>query len=572
VKKLLYIILIIHAFFFEMQLSHGESYYVSKDTCASDSSDGIFPDCSSGTGHGPFATIQHAADIVSPGDTVFIRQGTYDEKIDINVFGTSGHPITFINFPNETPVIDWSGTVGGYHALIEMRGSPQFITISGLTIQNSEESGILAYGNTQYSCQNITISDVTVLNSGDAAIYFENCSNCSFLNCLTNESGASGVFVSHAMNILIDGNTVINARNTISGHDEFISVANVNQYEVKYNEIYYENITGYFGALGIDAKQGSSNGAIHHNFVHDITKDGGIYIDAYDNSSPGSINNQVFNNKVENCLTGISVGTEEGGTIDGLDIFNNLIIEPKKAGIQLHDAGNNGTAGVRRNVRIYNNTIYSTIGGGWKCGILLNVFTNDTAHLSNVFIENNIVRYHRLQGSSDGYGQICGSPDIINNQIAMNIQVNNNLTTGIYYGTDALVTSSELVSNPFFTDSTNNDFHLQSTSPAIDAGIDPDYSDIAFDYDSVNRPLLSSFDLGAYEFGIYWNGKTNNNWFNASNWSNNQVPVLTDSITIPDSSFFTNYPVINDSTQIKRIYLNGNCQLLITNGAKLIIY
>ena len=550
-----------------ISILNSNNYYVSTISCASDSNDGLSPTCSNG--HGPFATIQHAADIAVAGDTIFICEGVYDEKIYLNNFGTNGNPITFINYQNDSPVIDWSGTVGSYHALFEMRGSPKYITIKGLKIQNSEEYGILAYGNSEYTCEDIIIDSVTILNSDDYAIYLEHCKDSKVSKSHLEESGASGIFISHSANITIDGNTVINARNVPNGHDEFISIADVNNYEAKNNEVYYQNMNGYFGALGIDAKQGSSNGSIHHNYIHDISEDAAIYIDAYDNSSPGSINNKVYNNKIKDCETGISIGTEEGGTIDSLDIYNNVIINTDKAGISFHDEGPNGSAGNRKNVRIYHNTIYSTVGGGWKCGILINIFTNDPNHLSNIYIDNNIVRYHRLQGSSDGYGQVCATQPIVDNQDAMNILVRKNLTTGIYYGTTALNSSSEIVADPLFVDSTNFNFHLQTSSPAIDSGLDASNYGLIDDYDEVSRPLLNNFDLGAYEFGIYWTGNNNNNWDNSGNWSNGQIPTVSDSVTIPPPQFYNFHPIINNNAHIKKIFLYNNAQLILNKNKRL---
>ena len=52
-------------------------------------------DSGSGTASSPFATIQHAADIVQPGDTVIIRPGIYYENIQLETNGTKEAPIVF---------------------------------------------------------------------------------------------------------------------------------------------------------------------------------------------------------------------------------------------------------------------------------------------------------------------------------------------------------------------------------------------------------------------------------------------------------------------------------------------
>ena len=59
-----------------------------------------------GTLSQPFATIQHAADVVAAGDTVHIRGGSYHEVVTINgLVGTAANPITFTNYGDEEVMI-----------------------------------------------------------------------------------------------------------------------------------------------------------------------------------------------------------------------------------------------------------------------------------------------------------------------------------------------------------------------------------------------------------------------------------------------------------------------------------
>ena len=72
-------------------------YYVS--TTGSDSDPGTLAQ--------PFATIQHAADLMGPGDTCYIRGGSYHEAVVMNnVDGASGSPITFASYNGEQVIID----------------------------------------------------------------------------------------------------------------------------------------------------------------------------------------------------------------------------------------------------------------------------------------------------------------------------------------------------------------------------------------------------------------------------------------------------------------------------------
>jgi hypothetical protein len=52
-------------------------------------------------------------------------------------------------------------------------------------------------------------------------------------------------------------------------------------------------------------------------------------------------------------------------------------------------------------------------------------------------------------------------------------------------------------SDPVFTSTTAPDFHLQGTSPAINAGLT--IGSVTVDYASVSRPQGAAYDIGAYE-------------------------------------------------------------------------
>src|ERR1700722_8053035 len=67
----------------------------------------------------PLASLQAAANVVKPGDTVQVMNGTYTapfyaDALDITTSGTANAPITFEAAPGQTPIIDSSG---GWHAI-----------------------------------------------------------------------------------------------------------------------------------------------------------------------------------------------------------------------------------------------------------------------------------------------------------------------------------------------------------------------------------------------------------------------------------------------------------------------
>jgi len=62
----------------------------------------------------PFATIQHAANLAGAGDTVFIRGGTYHEKVTPARSGAAGAPITFTHYNNEQVIISGADRLTGW--------------------------------------------------------------------------------------------------------------------------------------------------------------------------------------------------------------------------------------------------------------------------------------------------------------------------------------------------------------------------------------------------------------------------------------------------------------------------
>jgi hypothetical protein len=58
--------------------------------------------------------------------------------------------------------------------------------------------------------------------------------------------------------------------------------------------------------------------------------------------------------------------------------------------------------------------------------------------------------------------------------------------------------ASNLTTDPSFVNAVAADFHLQSTSPAINTGMT--LTTVTNDFDNVPRPQGNRYDIGAYEF------------------------------------------------------------------------
>src|SRR5687767_6350093 len=71
-------------------------------------------DANTGTLAAPFRSIQRAANFAGPGDTVFIRGGTYRETVRPAHSGSSGAPVVFRPYNNETVTVSGADVVAGW--------------------------------------------------------------------------------------------------------------------------------------------------------------------------------------------------------------------------------------------------------------------------------------------------------------------------------------------------------------------------------------------------------------------------------------------------------------------------
>ena len=93
-------------------------------------------DSNSGTLKAPVNTIQKGIELVNPGDTIFVRGGTYKEKVSFNRSGNTNSYITLKPYADEKAIISGDGlTVNGNESLITLN-SVSWIRIEGLDICN----------------------------------------------------------------------------------------------------------------------------------------------------------------------------------------------------------------------------------------------------------------------------------------------------------------------------------------------------------------------------------------------------------------------------------------------------
>ena len=412
-------------------------------------------DANPGTKAQPWRTIQKAVDTLTAGETVNIRAGTYNEHVLLTRSGSQGQFITFAAYPGESATVDAEGlAIDEEGGVFEIDGL-SFIRIAGLRIVNSSGAGILT--------------------NQASDIYIE--------GNYTYNTVSSGIGVWRSHNTIIDGNEVELANN--DGEQECITVAGTDGFEVRNNHVHHSG-PGTRGGEGIDVKDGSSNGMVYRNHVHDLPARLGIYIDAWDKHT---YNIRVFQNIVHDVGdSGFTLASEAGGLLENIHVFNNIAFHNKYDGITISGCCSYlASEHPMRNLFIINNTFYNNGWEEWGGGI-----NSENVEAQNVIIRNNIVSQNLLY-------QVFLEQGVP----AKEYFIDHNLIYGYRNFEGELYGNEYVEGDPLFINPSVADFHLGANSPAIDhcnASEAP-----TDDYDGNSRPQdgdqdsIAICDIGAYE-------------------------------------------------------------------------
>jgi parallel beta-helix repeat protein len=369
-----------------VSVASAATYHVS--TTGSDSNPGTLSQ--------PFLTISKGLSVMTAGDTLRIRQGTYAEFITSVPSGTSYANAPVISaYPGETVTLAPSGSL--LASVIDLAGPFHHVIFQNLRI---DAAGVGYGGQVSRGGHHIRFQGVEIFNAGQNGFLLPNLSTTTstfieFLNCNVHDNGF----------LLIDGKY---------GHGLYIETSDnlVEGCAVHHNGAYGIHI--FSGSAGV-----ASNNTVRANDAHDNSRGtptigAGILLSSGDN-------NVAYNNITRGNAYGIIVGF----------------------------------GSVNSNMKAYNNTIYRNS----LDGILV------TVDSSSAQLRNNILWANGNAMSNSGSGTVM---------------------------------SNNLLTNPMFLNEGGGDFHLLSTSPAINAGMT--LGAVPTDKDGLTRSQGGAFDIGAYEF------------------------------------------------------------------------
>jgi|GEM_PF-1808488 len=301
--------------------------------------------------------------------------------------------------------------------------------------------------------------------------------------------------------------------------------------------IFLNSSNAYFTEVNISNNNSSGEGVVYIDNSTDVIFENCIINDNYSGLTGGGF--MIWNNSIlslKNCLINNNFGSSGGGGISVAESIVNLT-NVTLANNSAYGDGHEILLIQDAQVNTFNSIIYNNLGSENFADIQFQAF-GTTQNLLNISHSN--------------------IDTLKSNWVAYGLEENAVITWG----------DGNMTSYPQFKDTNNRIFTLDLTSPCIDAG-DSTSSTTNFDLEGNPRILLNTIDMGAYEFGNYWTGTENSNWFDPLNWKNNTAPDSTSILTVPDATFYINTPSIQSDQKVKKLFLKENAVLEINNGGSL---
>jgi hypothetical protein len=456
-------------------------------------------DAGPGTRDEPWATLQHAADSVGPGATVYVREGVYEQRVELRGSGTPGRPITFAVAPGERVVLDGSSleVPAGQNAMIAI-DSQRFVTIRGFEITGYRSDvsghvpiGILVTG----AADHVRLAGNVVRDMGTT---FEG----------RNGGDAHGIAVfgtagDHPIEeVEIVDNELANL--TLGSSEALVVNGNVKDFRIEGNEVHDTNnigidVIGFEGTAPDPTVDQARDGIVRGNVVWNVDSYGnpaygndrsadGIYVD-------GGRDILVEGNTIHDVNIGIELASEHAGrSTRNITARNNLVYDSTAIGIAI--GGYDRRRGSTEDCVILNNTVVNTDG----VELLVQFDTRN-----NVIANNVIVAGARHVFVENDYRENAGN--VVDHNLYFSVDGGAGGTwqwRGVGFGGfDRWRARSgndrhSIFADPGFEDAAAHDYSLRAGSPAVDAGAFLAASG-ATDLPGDPRAQAGGIDLGAFE-------------------------------------------------------------------------
>ncbi len=435
------------------------TYYVDKEnvggTCA-DSNVGTTLDK-------PLCTLTKAQALAQPGDTVFIRRGTYAPFIFTKSGSSLGGYITYQSYNNEIVVFDAAKQAKDGLRLF----GASYIKISGFEVKNAGDvwgAGIRLAPNGSSRAEYNIIENNNVHHNdinNNSGIQVNDGSYNKIINNRVYDNYMTGIWIVSHDTVMV-GTEIVGNKS-------------------------YNNILAGGNADGIAQTGTKLTGSLIKN--NETFNNGDDGIDTWNTSGNTIVGNIAHDQKGLGDGNGFKLG---GALVGNNKIIGNISYSNKTNGFDSNGSGGN---------EYYNNVAYGNTGFGFEDGWK---HTSCTAATCRTTFINNI-----------GLGNTRGNISVSNKTTTTSISHNNiwynsssdaaavynytkHTTLGGFFNASGVDNPSNgsyssLSVNPLFVNAAGFNFNLLASSPAIDKG------------DPVNPGNISAIgvpDIGAFEFSV----------------------------------------------------------------------
>ena len=450
--------------------------------------------CSSGCDH---TTIQACDDWASRGDSCTVSAGTYAERVTVTTAASGTDTITFTA----------DGVVNMQGFLIQA----DYIIVDGFTISNPTDcSGETTWLAVKRACAGVQIEGdyVTVQNN-------------TITNCEGEGISAATTGYTTPLNATITNNTI--SYTGLCGIKIHGANHLVNDNEISHTvQLTSDTLRASGGADSDGIRAFGDSHTIRNNYVHDILftdtnnqsdTNAASHIDCFQTWGPAT--NIVYerNTCVDSTATGGVQGmiiVENNATVNDFIIRYNVFATLDNAvgyGPAITISYDGAGGGEVENFDILNNTIVNQGGDYSNYGIRLRE-VNGGSIKNNIFYNCGYVSSSYIYVESDnlnldiGYNLVYSTGDAPSGGAYMDVTDCTAADTPYdcctAAGEGATCAETDIwMDDPEFSNFSANNFHLQSTSPAIDAGTD---LSLTTDCDGNTVPVGALPDIGAYEY------------------------------------------------------------------------
>ena len=435
-------------------------------------------DSNSGTStSAPWRTIQHAMSVATPGSTVNIMAGTYQEEFTMDVSGSSGNYITFQPYNFSVP----AGGCGGYTG-VTCGGDQVIVDYSYLGTNTSSTPFFLISGKSYVRVQGLTFQNFTCtgayqqglrIDNGSSFVEFNYNKFLNLRNVYPTRDGSAALLAIRvwgpAHNVSFTGNEI----GTI-----WTNMSEAMTFDGSSNGLAQDNYVHDTDQLGLTTYRGANNITFRHNKLEyiSIKRDGTVW---FNNASTALYADSGYSilmerNFLNHAGQGVEALSEPGqpATHD-VTIRNNIIENSNQSGIVLGTWYSSTDGSSVYNVHVWNNTFYSN-----AVGVQIRPMVSSTVNWENNIFANNRTTYVNTLNWDPG-------------------------TVGynVYFGGGSGPGSNNLTSDPLFVSSSTGNFSLRTNSPAIDAGNPNSATTLFGTVDLAGKPRIQGgrVDIGAYE-------------------------------------------------------------------------